>query len=497
MMQSGLFLGIDQGGTTTTALLFAPEIGVIATRSVPMPKHMPSPGIVEHNAWDFLRTSLAAAEAALSACGRRWSDVRAIGIANQGETSMAWSADGTQTFGPALSWEDRRTTEYCKSLAKRGVDRLVRERTGITLDPYFSASKFHWLLHEGPAAKAGIKHNGVRLGGTDSFVIYQLTRGDVHATDHGTASRTALFDIGRLQWDADLADSFSIDMQTLPEVRATIGDFGRAHSEAMPASGIPITADVVDAHAALFAQTCFDRTSVKATFGTGAFIEVNTGSTLVEPDGRLPVFVAWHLGEAADYTIEGGVYSVGSAIDWAVRIGLVDSAQATSSLALAVPDAGGVTFVPSFTGIAAPHWKPGAKALVTGAGLDTTAAHIVRALLDGIAFAGAEVIGTINSRLGGSIRVIKADGGPSRNAYLMQQYANLCGLPVIATEEKDMTALGAALLAAIGAGQLTLDDVCALPRRARTYDPDRSALSDEDNWSQWRKCVAAAGELSQ
>jgi len=496
MIESGLFLGIDQGGTTTTALLFAPGTGVLATRSVPMPKRTPSPGVVEHDPWDFLSTSLSAAEAALFACRRQWRDVRAIGIANQGETSMAWSADGTKTFGPALSWEDRRTTGYCESLAEHGVDRLVRQRTGIMLDPYFSASKFHWLLHAGPAAEVSPR-NAIKLSGTDSFVMYQLTRGDAHATDHSTASRTALFDIRRLRWDEELASCFSVDMNALPQVRATIGDFGWARHETMPASGIPITTDVVDAHAALFAQACFDQANIKATFGTGAFIEVNTGTTLVEPDGKLPVFVAWHLGRVADYTIEGGIYSVGSAIDWAVGTGLVDSAQATSDLAFTVPDAGGVTVVPSFTGIAAPYWKPSAKALITGAGLDTTAAHIVRALLDGIAFAGAEVIGTINQRLGGSIKMIKSDGGPSRNPYLMQRYADLCGLPVIATEEKDMTALGAALLAALGAGQLTLDDVRALPRRVRTYEPDHSGFWNEKGWSQWRKCIAAADELSQ
>ena len=306
-------------------------------------------------------------------------------------------------------------------------------------------------------------------------------------------SSTSAGSVGMQIWPTD----FSVDMDSLPEVRTTTGDFGRARHETLPQSGIPITADVVDAHAALFAQACFEPTHVKATFGTGAFIEVNTGTTLVEPDGKLPIFVAWHLGREADYTIEGGVFAVGSAIDWAVRIGLVESASATSAVALSVANAGGTTFVPSFTGIAAPHWMPGAKALMSGAGLDTTAAHIVRALLDGIAFAGTEVIGTLNERIGGSIARIKADGGPSRNAYLMQRYADLCGLPVDASEEKDMTALGAALLAAVGAGQMTLDEVRALSRRVRTYEPRLSSNQAEDEWIQWRRCIGAVGELAK
>jgi len=484
----GLIVGIDHGGTTTTAMLLDPGRAPLASASVPMPKRTPCPDHVEHDAIDFLKTSLGAARKALDQAGRGWHDV------NQGETSMAWSTVSDEVFGPAISWEDRRTARLCAQLAEREVDKLVRERTGIILDPYFSASKFHWLTHEVDRARTARAGGRLRLGGTDSFVIDRLTRGSVHATDPATASRTALFNIRKRCWDADLLAAFDIDRAALPELRNTTGDFGLVCYPGLPERQIRITADAVDAHAALFAQGCWDRSSVKATFGTGAFIEVNTGPALVEPDGKLPVFVAWQIDGKLDYTIEGGVFSVGSAIDWAVRVGLLGSAAESSALAASVPDSAGVVLVPSFTGMAAPYWVPTARACLFGLGLDSTKAHIARALLDGIAFRCAEVIRALDARLSGSLRSVRADGGPTRNPYLMQRQADLLGMPVAVSEEADMTALGAALLAAIGAGQLTLDDVRAMPRRTKTYEPHISPDERAAAWAGWRKSVTVALE---
>lgn len=495
-MESGVFLGLDHGGSTTTALVYAPGDGVLARSSVRMPKRAPAPGHVEHDPRDFLRTSLEAAHQALKSADLSWRDVRSVGIANQGETSMAWSADGKEVFGPALSWEDRRTAAYCAALAPKGVDALVRQRTGVMLDPYFSASKFHWLTHEVPEAQRALRHGHLRLGGTDSFVIHQLTRGAVHATDAATASRTALLDIRKVAWDNDLLDAFGVERAGLPEIRPTCGPFGIVSHPEIPAQGIEITADAVDAHAALFAHACFDQTTAKATYGTGAFIEVNTGRTLIEPDGILPVFIAWQIDGKVDYTLEGGVFSVGSAIDWAVQMGLLPSSAETASLALNVSDTAGAFFIPSFTGLAAPHWVPTARAMMSGIGLDTTKAHLARALLDGIAFACAEVIVTLNKRLNNTLTLVKADGGPSGNAYLMQRQADLLGIPVQVSEEADMTALGAALMSAIGAGQLAAADVPHLSRRSRTYEPRVSGDEREFHWSQWRRGVQMVRELA-
>jgi glycerol kinase len=493
--ESGVFLGIDHGGSTTTALLYDPDVGTLASASVPMPKHAPSPGLVEHDPEDFLRTTLESAGRALESASLGWSDVRSIGIANQGETSMAWSLDG-KPYGPALSWEDRRTADYCSVLAGKGVDALVRQRTGIMLDPYFSASKFHWLEHQLAAARTARQRGGLCLGGTDSFVIHRLTAGEAHATDPGTASRTALLNIRAVAWDEDLLAAFDVDRRSLPRIEATCGSYGKVRHTDIPAAGIEICADVVDAHAALFAQGCFDATVAKATYGTGAFTEVNTGRTLIEPDGRLPVFIAWQIDGSTDYTLEGGVFSVGSAIDWAVGTGLFPSASETSRLAASVADTGGVLFVPSFAGISAPHWLSSARALVSGLGLDTTKAHLSRALLDGIALSCSEVVRTLNDRLGHTLTEIRADGGPSRNDYLMQRQADLTGLPVSTSSQPDMTALGAALLAAIGSNQMTVDDVAGLPRDTRRYEPRMQPDQQREIWEDWERTIRFLKELA-
>ena len=493
-MESGVFVGIDHGGSTTTALVFDPDRGKLASRSLRMPKHTPRPGWVEHDPEDFLSTSIGSSAAALDAAGRSWRDVAGVGIANQGETSMAWSARNGIPLGPALSWEDRRTSAMCDALARNGVDDLVRAHTGILLDPYFSASKFRWLLQAIDDVAAARADGSLRLGGTDSYVIDRLTAGAVHATDAATGSRTALLNLYTGLWDPDLLAAFDVDVSLLPEIVPTVGDFGVIRHPDVNAATVPISADAVDAHAALFAQGCRDASSVKATFGTGAFIEVNTGHEPLQPDGRLPVFIAWDLGTGVDYTIEGGVFSVGSAIDWFVGAGLLPSAAASSELAESVASSGGVAMVPSFAGLSAPYWKSDARACVLGLGLDTRAAHIARALLDGIAFQCADIVRSLDQRLGGSIGEIRADGGPTANRYLMQRQADLLATPIRVSIEPEMTALGAALLAGIGAGQLSVADVAGMETPAVTFDPAIGADERESLWAGWRQSVAIVSD---
>ena len=493
-MESGIFIGIDHGGSTTTALVFDPDRGKLASRSVRMPKRTPRPGWVEHDPEDFLTTSIGSAAAALEAAGRTWRDVAGVGIANQGETSMAWSAGRGNGLGPALSWEDRRTAPMCDALARDGVDDLVRARTGILLDPYFSASKFRWLLDMVDDVAAARVDGSLRLGGTDSYVIDRLTRGAVHATDAATGSRTALLNLRNAHWDHDLLAAFGIDGALLPEIRPTAGDFGIIRHPDISAPAVRIAADAVDAHAALFAHGCRGASMVKATYGTGAFIEVNTGREPVEPDGNLPVFIAWDLGDGVDYTIEGGVFSVGSAIDWAVDTGLLPSAADSSDLAESVENNGGVVMVPSFTGLSAPYWESSVRACIFGLGLDTGTGHIARALLDGIAFQCADIVRSLNERVGGGLNEIRADGGPTANRYLMQRQADLLATPVQVSAEPDMTALGAALLAGIGAGQFTVADVAAMKTQATMFEPAIEADEREAAWAEWRRYVAIVCE---
>jgi glycerol kinase len=345
------------------------------------------------------------------------------------------------------------------------------------------------LLEEDPDVQAALKNGGVRLGGTDSYVIHRLTGGDVHATDAATASRTALFNLRAVHWDQDLLAAFGLDPELLPEIRPTTGDFGLVRHPDIDAPGLRITADAVDAHAALFAQGCWDATSAKATYGTGAFIECNTGSEPIEPDGQLPVFIAWELESGIDYTVEGGVFSVGAAVDWAVRAGWLPSAEASAELAQSEADSGGVVMVPCLTGLSAPHWHSSARAAIFGLGLDSTPGHVARALLDGIACSCAEVIQALDRKLGGSLSSVKADGGPSRNRYLMQRQADLLDMPVAVSKEPDMTALGAAWLAGIGAKRLTLGDVRDQELDAIHYEPQMGSDQREAIWTDWRQAV--------
>ena len=495
-MESGIFVGIDHGGSTTTALVFDPERGKLASRSLRMPKRTPRPGWVEHDPEDFLATSIGSATAALEAAGRTWHDVAGLGIANQGETSMAWSTGRGHALGPALSWEDRRTAALCDALAREGVGDLVRARTGILLDPYFSASKFRWLLESVDGVDAARADGSLRLGGTDSYVIDRLTGGAVNATDAATGSRTALLNLYHAQWDPDLLAAFGLDVALLPEIRPTVGDFGVVRHPDIGAPALRITADAVDAHAALFAQACLDASVVKATYGTGAFIEVNTGREPVAPDGKLPVFIAWDLGAGVDYTLEGGVFSVGSAVDWAVDAGWLPSAAESSDLAESVDDAGGVVMVPSFTGLSAPYWRTSARACTFGLGLDTGPGHLARALLDGIAFQCADIVRALGERLDSGLGEVRADGGPTANRYLMQRQADLLATPIRVSEEPDMTALGAAFLAGIGAGQLTVADIGAMNTPATMFEPAMGADEREATWAEWRRHVAIVCEMA-
>jgi glycerol kinase len=490
-MNSGVFVGIDHGGSTTTSLVFDPDRGKLSSHSVSMPKSTPGIGLVEHRPDDFIDTSMASANGALAQAGLSWADVCGIGIANQGETSIAWSSETGLPLGPALSWEDKRTQGICDALARDGVGALVKERTGVVLNPYFSAAKFKWLKENIAKAANAAKSGTLRMGGTDSFLIHHLTGGEVHVTEPGTASRTALFNLHNLEWDRDLVDAFGLTIAELPQVIPSCGDFGLADHESFGGARVAITANVVDAHAALFAQGCTDNSTLKATYGTGAFIEVNTGRDLVPPDGIIPAFVAWTIAGQTDFTLEGGVFSVGSAIDWAVRVGLLPSAAESANFAFSVPDSGGVSMVPCLSGLSAPHWLPLARGGLNGLGLDTRPGHIARALLDGIAFQCADVIRALDAKTGGSVREIRADGGPSRNPYLMQRQADLLNMPISVSLEPDMTGLGAACLAAIGAGQMTPDDVRSLGIAHKIHEPAMGGDERESLWSEWNFQVQA------
>ena len=483
-----IFIGIDHGGTNTTALVLDLNKGILSTASISMPKYTPKDGWVEHSPDDFLDTSIQACDLALKKAELKWSDVNSIALANQGETSMAWD-EKSNLFSTAISWEDRRTEKICNELKKENVDQLIRDKTGILLDPYFSASKFKWLLQNEKKLSSSIKRKHLRLGGTDTYVIDRLTKGSVFATDKGTASRTSLLNIYSGEWDEELTSAFNIETNSLPNLKKTIDDYGLINHPNIPSSKIKITADVVDAHAALFAHGCVDSSRIKATYGTGAFIEINTGKKMLKPDGLLPIFIAWELNKGIEYTIEGGVFSVGSTIDWLFKNHFLKDINSSSDLIENIKGKNSVFMIPSFTGLSAPHWISNAKAIINGIGLDTTKEDIIKAAFDGIAFQCAEVINLLAQKQDNEIFEVCADGGPANNNYLMQKQSDLLNMEVKVSKEKNMTAFGAALLAALGANQIKLTDLKDFAVDYETFTPRISSDQREYEWDIWNKNI--------
>jgi glycerol kinase len=492
----GILVGVDHGGSTTTALALSTEGPVVGRHSLRMPRQMPNPGWVEHDAEDFLVTSVSAIRGALDDARRTWRDVEAIGLANQGETTIAWDAVTGRPLGPSLSWQDRRTTEYCAGLVEAGHDATVRTRTGLPIDPYFSASKIRWLLDASEPARDALARGRLRVGGSDAFVMYRLTGGEVHATDPSTAARTALMNLARRTWDSDVAEGvFEIPVDVLPEIRPSTGRHFSQVKELGGLGPIPITADVVDANAALFAQGCFSPDIVKATYGTGAFVAASVGADPVLPQNGLLPFVGWQIASTTTYTVEGGVFDVGTAIDWLVQAGLVASPAATEQAA--GEDTGGVVMVPSFSGLAAPMWQPRARAAILGMTLDTTPGQLVRATLEGIACSVADIVAAMEASTATSTSEVRVDGGPTRNAVLMQVQADLIGRPISVSQEPDLTALGAAVLAGVGVGALTMDDALALPAPRTVYEP---ALADDERLDRllaWHTALETVGRYSE
>ncbi|PFG31182.1 FGGY family carbohydrate kinase [Paramicrobacterium agarici] len=484
----GVLIGIDHGGSTTTAVVVSSDGLLLGRASVSTERHTPHPGWVEHSPESFVDGSLAAASRALSSAGLQWSDVAAFGIANQGETSIAWDEATGRPVGPALSWQDKRTSNRCAELRDRGLSSTVERISGLSIDPYFAATKYSWLSKSSDEARASRVRGTLRVGGTDSFLIRCLT-GGVHATDPSTVSRTALMDLDSATWSSELAGLFDVPRSALPEIRPTVGDFGEIAHEDVPVSRLPITASIVDTNASQFLHELWSPTVVKATLGTGAFIETSAGNSPVRPSNGLAPFIGWRIGDDLRYVLEGSVYDVGAAVDWAVDIGLAESAATTSDLAASVDDTAGVILVPAFSGLAAPHWDSEARATICGLSLKANKAHLARALLEGIGLAITEAILLLADTAGHDDPEVAVDGGPSRNKFLMQLLADLLGYPVRAVQEPDITGFGAACLAGLGKGIFTQADLANLRPDSITYSPMTNTAFREDKRRLWRDAV--------
>lgn len=483
----GVFVGIDHGGSTLTALV-VDDTGQIRGRgSMPLHRHTPHPGWVEHDPTEFVSGSLGAAHAALVQAGLRWRDVDAVGISNQGETSIAWDGRTGTPVAPALSWQDKRTGERCDALIAAGRNEQVTAISGLSIDPYFSASKFGYLADTEPAARSVRASGDLRLGGTDSYLIDRLTAGQCHLTDPSTASRTALMDLDARAWSPELVELFGVPYDSLPSLQPTAAPFGVINHPDVDATGIPIAADIVDAHSALFLHELWSPSSIKATFGTGAFVETSVGSRALRPTTGLTPFVGWVIGEDVRYVLEGSVFDVGSAIDWLVDIGLVSSAADTAAAAMRVADTAGTTFIPAFTGLAAPHWDSTVRAQISGLNLRARGDHLVRALLEGVARSVAEVVLMLAEAADRDGVALRADGGPSRNPVLMQMLADAVGMPLDVSDEPDVCALGAAALAAVSVGSMTTADLLTLEPPLTRYQPTTTPGERQRRRQQWQE----------
>ena len=447
---SACVIAIDAGTTGVRSRAVSPDTSLSWSSYREFTQHYPTPGWVEHDAteiWQSVRETLVDVIARVTAAGTR---IAAIGITNQRETVLAWNRSTGIPYGTAIVWQDRRTAERCAQLAADGLLDTVRERTGLVLDPYFSASKIEWLLRHrdipiGP---------DLALGTIDAWIIWNLTAGAVHATDPSNASRTMLYDIVRLEWSDDLCTLFGVPMEALPEVRSSSGRLGVTAAGAGIPAGIPVSGVAGDQQAALFGQACITPGMAKNTYGTGSFVLMNVGGTLPPVTSGMLTTVAWTLGDAPPtYALEGAIFVTGAAVQWLRDgLGLIERSGDVEPLAAGVPDNGGVYVVPAFTGLGSPWWDPYARGTVLGITRGTTAAHLARATIESMAYQTRDVVHAMVTASATPIHELRVDGGASANDFLMQFQADQLGVTVRRPRDQESTALGAALLAGLAEG---------------------------------------------
>jgi glycerol kinase len=484
-------LAIDAGTTGVTALIVT-EDGTVAARGYQeFPQHFPQPGWVEHEPEEIWQAVLAACRDAIA---RAPSPPTVVGITDQRETAVVWSRSTLAAPRRAIVWQDRRTTEVCDRLRESGVEDRVRRATGLRLDPYFTGTKLTWLAENDPATWAGVMDGSLAIGTVDSYLVARLTGGRVHATDASNASRTLLFDLSSGAWSPELCDTFGVPLSALPEVRPSSGDFGRTDPAAFLGLDLPIGGILGDQQAALFGQACFAAGESKCTYGTGSFVLVNTGDSLVFSDAGLLTTVAWDVGAGLVYALEGAVFVTGAAVQWLRDgLGLIGSAAEVEGLARSVSDAGGVVFVPALTGLGAPHWDPGARGTIVGITRGTTRAHLARATLDAIAFEVRDVVDAMTGDAELPLAELSVDGGASANDLLCELQADQLGVAVRRPQVLETTGLGAAFVAGLATGVWSstgeLRDTWRLDRRFEPGPSDAPLARGGPAYDRWLDAV--------
>jgi glycerol kinase len=486
-------LALDQGTTSSRAIVFNRRGRPVSTAQQEFTQHYPRPGWVEHDPRDLWETTRRTALGAVAEANLTGRDIAAVGLTNQRETTLLWDRRTGRPLHRAIVWQDRRTADLCAKLRQRGLEPLFRKKTGLLLDPYFSGTKLAWLLDHVPGVRRRAEKGELAFGTVDTWLLWQLTGGRVHATDVSNASRTLLLNLHTAAWDDALLKILRIPHEVLPEVRASSGVFGEV--SAVPAlNGIPISGIAGDQHAALFGQACWKSGMAKNTYGTGCFLLMHTGDKPVVSKNNLLTTVAWKIDGRVEYALEGSVFIGGAVVQWLRDgLGLITKSVDVEKLAAKVTDNGGVYLVPAFAGLGAPHWDAAARGIVTGLTRGSNAGHLARAALESIAYQSADLLRAMEADAGRRLRELRVDGGAVCNNALMQFQADLLRVPVVRPRTTETTALGAAYLAGLAVGYWkNRGEIASLWAADRTFRAAAPAASARRMMAEWHQAVARA-----
>jgi glycerol kinase len=489
-VMSKKLLAIDQGTTGSTAIVVSLEGETLGKKTVEFQQHFPKPGWVEHDAeqiWKSVEESVSGALAAARVAG---TDIGAIGITNQRETTLVWDRVTGKPVHRAIVWQCRRTAPECDRIKAEGHEPAVRKKTGLVVDAYFSGTKIAWILDAVSGARARADKGELAFGTIDSFLVHRLTGGAVHATDVTNASRTLLMDLEKLTWDDEMLRLFKVPASVLPKIVPSAGTIGTTRGVGFLPDGIPITGIAGDQQAALFGQACFEEGDAKCTYGTGAFALMNIGAAPIASKHGLVTTVAWQLGGKTTYALEGSAFIAGAAVQWLRDgLGLIKTAADIEALARKVESSEGVAFVPALAGLGAPYWDQDARGTITGITRGTTAAHLARATLEGIAFQVWDLLDAMTKDAGRSLTALKVDGGAAKNDLLVQFQADVGRVKVVRPIEVESTGRGAAMLAGVGAGLSDLSAASRMVKLDRTFEPVIDAATRESHIERWQKAI--------
>lgn len=482
-------VALDQGTTSSRAIIFNKDQEIVAVRQQEFEQIFPKPGYVEHDPNQIFGSQMAVLHEAIAASGVSPEDIAGIGITNQRETTIVWDAKTGEPVYNAIVWQCRRTSDICEEYKARGVSEKIRQKTGLLIDAYFSATKIKWILDNVPGARERAEKGELLFGTVDTWLVWKMTKGKVHVTDQTNASRTMLYNIKELKWDQELLEIFDIPAVMLPEVRSSSEIYGTYNIQGVE---VPISGIAGDQQAALFGQTCFEKGQAKNTYGTGCFLLMNMGEECNISDGGLLTTIGIGLKDRINYAMEGSVFVGGAVIQWLRdELKVISSSKESETAAVSVEDNGGVYFVPAFTGLGAPYWDMYARGAIMGITRGTTVAHIVRAAVESMGFQSMELLEAIEKESGIRVGSLKVDGGASENDFLMQFQADVAGIDIVRPVIRETTALGAAYLAGLSTGMWkSIDDISSSQKIDRIFTSDVSEEKKNDMVGKWKKAIS-------